>query len=118
MLEIQDAIGRLARPGVQCGELYATMVAMAAEAGYAGHFMGAAEPRIRFTGHGVGLELDEFPFIAKGQTLELAEGMVLALEPKCIFPGLGVAGIENIHLVTTDGLQRLNHFPDEICIVT
>jgi len=43
--------------------------------------------------------------------------MVLALEPKLIFPGQGVVGIENTHVVTKDGLQQLGHFPDEVCVV-
>jgi Xaa-Pro aminopeptidase len=80
---------------------------MAEEKGVAGHFMGAGSDRIRFIGHGVGLELDEFPFLAKGQTLPLQPDMVIALEPKLIYPGKGVVGIENTHVVTSKGLERL-----------
>ena len=79
--------------------------------------MGVGERRIRFTGHGVGLELDEYPFIAKGQKLELQAGMIIALEPKVIFPGKGVVGIENTHLVTEDGLEPLTKISDEITIL-
>ena len=66
---------------------------------------------------GVGLELDEYPFIAKGQTMELAEGMVLALEPKIVTPGKGVVGIENTHLVTRNGLEKLCTFPDTVSVL-
>ena len=44
--------------------------------------------------------------------------MILALEPKVIFPGEGVVGIENTFLVTEQGLEKLNHFPDEIMVVS
>jgi Xaa-Pro aminopeptidase len=65
----------------------------------------------------VGLELDEFPFIAKGQRLPLEEGMVIALEPKTIFPGKGVVGIENMHLVTGNGLETLTKFSDQVTVI-
>jgi Xaa-Pro aminopeptidase len=107
MLDLQQQMKSAAWPGTRTGELYEQMVARADELGYRDWFMGVGERRIRFTGHGVGLELDEYPFIAKGQKMELAAGMVLALEPKVIFPGRGVVGIENTHLVGQDGLESL-----------
>ncbi|MDJ0623286.1 MAG: Xaa-Pro peptidase family protein [Desulfocapsaceae bacterium] len=118
MLDIQEKIKTIAVPGTATGEIYQLMVDMAEEKGYAEFFMGVGERKIRFTGHGVGLELDEFPFVAKGQKLPLAEGMVLALEPKVIIPGKGVVGIENTHLVTAKGLEPLTLFPDQICKVS
>ena len=117
MLEIQELIMTQAKPGVITGELYELMVSLAEEKGYGEYFMGVGERRIRFTGHGVGLELDEFPFIAKGQRLALAAGMIIALEPKTIFPGIGVVGIENTHLVTENGLESLTKFPDKITVL-
>ncbi len=114
MLEIQEAASKLALPGVETGELYDQMIALAEKKGYGEKFMGVGERKIRFTGHGVGLELDEFPFIAKGQKLKLEAGMVIALEPKVIFPGVGVVGIENTHRVTDKGLERLHHLDDQI----
>lgn len=117
MLEIQAAVKDKARPGVLTGELYDFMISLARDKGYEKHFMGVGDRRIRFTGHGIGLELDEFPFIAKGQKLPLVEGMIIALEPKTIFPGVGVVGIENTHLVTERGLQSLTEFPDRITIL-
>lgn len=117
MLEVQNETVRQAKPGVVTGELYEMMVAMASERGYGDNFMGVGEKRIRFTGHGVGLELDEFPFIAKGQKLELQAGMIIALEPKVIFPGKGVVGIENTHLVIETGLEPLTKISDEITIL-
>jgi len=117
MLEIQEEVKRLAVPGAISGEIYDQMVASAERKGYGEWFMGVGERRIRFTGHGVGLELDEFPFLAKGQLLPLAEGMIIALEPKVILPGKGVVGIENTHLVTASGLEPLTKMLDDIVIL-
>lgn len=114
MLEIQGKVQQLAVPGAITGELYEQMISMADEKGLGEQFMGAGKRKIRFTGHGVGLELDEFPFIAKGQKLPLEAGMTIALEPKTIFPGVGVVGIENTHLVTKDGLEQLTRFDERI----
>jgi len=117
MLDIQEAMKTACVPGAVTGDLYEMMVALAVQKGYGDNFMGATEKRIRFTGHGVGLELDEFPFIAKGQKLELAAGMVIAMEPKVIFPGRGVVGIENCLLVTEEGLEALGSYPDGITVL-
>ncbi len=117
MLEIQNTARQKALPGMVSGNLYELMMKMADEKGYSKYFMGAGERKIRFTGHGLGLELDEFPFIAKGQTLALEKGMTIALEPKIVMPGIGVAGIENTHVVTDNGLESLTKFQDDIVII-
>ncbi len=118
MLEIQEMIKAYAKPGVTAGAVYNLASTKAEEFGYADHFMGAAgKERIRFVGHGIGLEVDEFPFLAMGQKLVLQAGMIIALEPKVIFPGKGVVGIENTHVVTDDGLEQLGKYSDEITVV-
>ena len=114
MLELQARIMDMARPGVPAGSIYDAALDFAVSRGYGDHFMGFGAERIRFVGHGVGLELDEFPFLNTGQALVLEPDMVIALEPKLIFPGKGVVGIENTHRVTEDGLEKLGQFPDEI----
>ena len=118
MREIQETVKKAAVPGVSAGEIYDLAVARAAEKGYGNYFMGVGDQRIRFIGHGVGLELDEFPFLAKGQKLKLEAGMIIALEPKCIIPGKGVVGIENTHVVTASGLEQLGSFEEDITIVS
>lgn len=118
MCRIQESVKSTARPGVTAGEIYDLCVANAADAGYGEHFMGVGPQRIRFVGHGIGLELDEFPFLAQGQKMALETGMVIALEPKLIFPGRGVVGIENTHVVTDQGLKQITKFPDEITVLT
>ncbi len=117
MLEIQEETKTLVTPGAASGDIYEEMVTRATNKGYEDSFMGASERRIRFTGHGVGLELDEFPFIAKGQRVPIEKNMVIAFEPKVILPGKGVVGIENTHLVTDSGLESLSRFDDGICVL-
>jgi len=117
MLDLQERIKRMATPGTTAGDLYAAAVEIADQKGLGDHFMGADDERVRFIGHGVGLELDEFPFLASGQKMPLETGMVIALEPKLIFPGKGVVGIENTHVVTPNGLEQLTRAEQQIVAV-
>ncbi len=117
MLEIQERIKTAAIPGSITGNLYDMMMEYADAKGYSDYFMGADDRRIRFTGHGIGLELDEFPFIAKAQELAMKKGMVIALEPKIVMPGKGVVGIENSLLVTDNGLESLTTFSDTVTVL-
>jgi Xaa-Pro dipeptidase len=117
MLKVQDMIKKIARPGITSGAIYDFALEKTAELGYEKYFMGIGEERVRFVGHGIGLEVDEFPFLGTAQKLKLKEGMTIALEPKLIFPGQGVVGIENTHVVTMDGLEQLGQFPDDIVII-
>jgi len=118
MLEVQKMVKKIATPEIPSGAIYEQALAKATELGYADHFMGVAgRERIRFVGHGIGLEVDEYPFLAAGQDLQLQEGMIIALEPKLIFPGKGVVGIENTHVVTQDGLEQFGNFTEEIIII-
>ena len=117
MIELQNRIKQEAKPGVLCGAIYDLALEWTRSKGYDEHFMGVGKERIRFVGHGVGIELDEYPFLAAGQKLELQAGMTLALEPKLIFPDKGVVGVENTHVVTDNGLEQFGRFPDKIIVV-
>jgi len=117
MLDVQMLIKKSAKPGVSSGDIYELALKRSTELGYARNFMGIGKERVRFVGHGVGVELDEYPFLAAGQKLELQQNMTLALEPKLIFPQKGVVGIENTHLVTENGLEQFGQFQDEIVVV-
>ena len=87
---------------------------MADRAGLSRHFMGAPGENARFVGHGVGLELDEFPVIAQGFKVPLKVGQTIAIEPKFVFPNLGVVGIENTFAVGTEGGLKITDLPDAI----
>ena len=117
MLELQETIKEAAVPGTPAGHVYELAMSQARKSGYASHFMGHGERRVRFVGHGIGIELDEYPFLAEKQALSLEEGMVVALEPKLVIPGKGVVGVENSHVVTAKGLAQLTRFDQDIITV-
>lgn len=116
-LAIQDEVIKTAKPGVYCSEIYKLACQLAADSGFKDYFMGHGEDQAPFVGHGVGLELDELPFIADRQDYPLQEGMVFALEPKMIIPGLGATGVENTLLVTDQGLEKITVYPEDIILV-
>ncbi len=117
MRSVQATVKKAAKPGAVAGDLYSLAIETAKELGYGDHFMGYNENRVRFVGHGVGIELDEYPFLAQGQDTVLEKGMAIAFEPKLIFPEKGVVGVENTHIVEADGLQQLGQYSDAITIV-
>lgn len=117
MLDLQETLKTAALPGTPAGHIYDLAIEQVRKSGYASYFMGHGERRVRFVGHGIGIELDEYPFLAKKQALPLEEGMVVALEPKLVIPGKGVVGIENSHVVTAKGLEQLTRFDQDIITV-
>ena len=69
------------------------------------------------TGHGLGLDVHEDPYIMRGNHMVLEPGMVFTNEPGLYKPGdLGVR-IEDDVVVTTDGYQCLTSFTKELRIV-
>jgi Xaa-Pro dipeptidase len=113
-LEIQEGLQRAARTGIAVGDLYALAAEKAAASGYADAFMGASSNQVSFIGHGVGLEIDEPPLIARGSSRPLAADNVVAVEPKLVFAGRGAVGIENTWRVTDEGLERLTLASDAV----
>ena len=69
---------------------------------------------IKFVGHGIGLEVDEFPFLAKGFKNVFIENMVFALEPKIFIKDKGVVGIENTYRITSNGVEKLTQVEDKV----
>jgi Xaa-Pro aminopeptidase len=117
MLDVQALIKKEAKPGVKSGDIYELAIERTRTLGYDKYFMGVGDERVRFVGHGIGIELDEYPFLASGQTLELQENMILAVEPKLIFPEKGVVGIENTHRVTENGLEQFGQYEENIIVI-
>lgn len=112
-LEIQEEIAATAKPGTVCEELYNLAIERVTRAGLADYFMGM-EQKAKFIGHGIGLEINEAPVIAPRMKQELEPGMVFALEPKIVLPGIGPVGIENSWVVTAEGIEKLTICPEEI----
>nr|WP_245739714.1 Xaa-Pro peptidase family protein [Thermoflavimicrobium dichotomicum] len=112
--QILKEVEQMGKPGVAWQDLYLRACEMVKEEGLEKHFMGYCADQARFLGHGVGLELDELPVLAKGFDQPLEEGMVIAIEPKFTFPQRGVVGIENTYLVTKNGLEAITFASEEI----
>jgi Xaa-Pro aminopeptidase len=112
--EIHDAVLEKTRPGADCEALFLSTLRMAEKLGYRDSYLGPPGLQTRFIGHGIGLELNELPFLAQGQSYPLEEGMTFALEPKIVFPGEGSVGLENTVVVTQEGYEILTPAEMEI----
>ncbi len=118
MVEIQNLMMHTAEVGMSWGALYDLCFRRAVEMGYADNFMGSKGSQVSFIGHGVGVEIDEYPFIARGfGHMILETGMAFAFEPKVVFPGEGAVGIENTFYLSSEGLKRLTHSSDDLVIL-
>ncbi|WP_223285516.1 M24 family metallopeptidase [Paenibacillus sp. PL91] len=111
------AAEKLMVPGTPCSSLYEDALARCAAAKLSDHFMGFGADQAKFLGHGIGLEIDEWPVLAKGFQTPLVAGMVIAVEPKFTFPGQGVVGIENSYLITEQGARALTRSKAELIVL-
>src|SRR5207237_10318135 len=117
ILELNSWIEEQLRPGNIPSQIYQNILARTAKTSFAAHFMGAGENQVRFVAHSVGLELDEIPVIAPKFDTPLEAGVVLAVEPKVFYPGLGGVGTENTYVIHEAGCERLTVCPQEIYTV-
>jgi Xaa-Pro dipeptidase len=105
--EIHDAVLEETRPGADCEAIFMKTLQLAEKLGYKDSYLGPPGLQTRFIAHGIGLELNELPFVAKGQSYPLEKGMTFAVEPKIVFPGEGSVGLENTVVVTENGYEIL-----------
>jgi len=112
--EIIDDAAAFGRVGVDATEIYGRALRLARRAHLEEHFMGYGKGKVSFIGHGLGLEINEWPVITARHHTVLQEGMVFAYEPKFIFPGEGAIGIEVDFIVRKNGLERVTDSPIDI----
>ena len=112
-LEIQDEISNMMCPGAVCEDIYNRSLEIAERSGLDRCFMGIRQ-QARFVGHGVGLEVNEYPVIGVRSRTELKQGMTLAIEPKFVIEGTGAVGIENTFVVTATGSEKLTVLDENI----
>lgn len=117
--KVEERIRRALVPGRVAGEVYEEILTWVREnTPYEENFMGYGTSRVRFVGHGVGLDLDELPTISKGSKEVLKTGMVVAIEPKFVFPGVGVVGIEDTVVIEVEmGARYISIGPRELIIL-
>jgi Xaa-Pro dipeptidase len=106
-----------AKPGTSPGEIFHLLWDAVRTRGLADFFMGLGDDRVSFLAHGVGLELDEYPFITSRFPYPLEADMVLAFEPKFFLPAIGMIGQEDTGHITPDGVEWLTHSPRGITII-
>lgn len=106
----QDAACEAVRPGVSCESIDAAARDIIAEAGYGDYF-------IHRTGHGIGVEGHEDPYIVSGNGEPLEPGFAFSVEPGIYLPGAHGARIEDIVVCTESGADRLNVTTRDLVIV-
>jgi Xaa-Pro aminopeptidase len=106
-----------AKPGASPGEIFSLLWDAVRARGLGDFFMGLGTDRVSFLAHGVGLELDEYPFITARFPYPLEADMVLAFEPKFFLPDIGMIGQEDTGRITPAGVEWLTHSPRGITIV-
>jgi Xaa-Pro aminopeptidase len=105
----QQAAVEAVAPGVPAEQIDAVARRIIEDAGYGEQF-------IHRTGHGIGIEEHEEPWIVAGNRRPLEPGMAFSVEPGIYVPGRYGSRIEDIVVVTDDGVQRCNHRPREVVV--
>jgi len=115
--EVHDVVRRaqraafaIVRPGVPAQDVDREARAVIEAAGYGEHF-------VHRTGHGIGLEEHEDPYIVSGNGARLEAGMCFSIEPGIYLPGRFGVRIEDIVAVTEDGADSLNDAPRDLLVV-
>jgi len=99
-----------ARPGAITGEVDAAARAVIVAAGYGPHFT-------HRTGHGLGIEIHEAPYIVAGSRQVLRPGMVFSVEPGIYLPGVGGVRIEDNVVITDTGAETITDLPRELQVL-
>lgn len=106
VLESQEAGLAAVAPGVPCGDVDEAVREVLRGYGYEKQFLHS-------TGHGVGLEIHEPPWVRRGNDDPLRPGDAITIEPGVYLPGIGGVRIEDMVLVTDTGSRALTHSSKE-----
>ncbi len=110
VLRANEAGIRAAAPGVPAQDVDRAARKVIADAGYGEYF-------IHRTGHGLGLDGHEAPYIREGNAQLLEPGMVFTVEPGIYIPGKGGVRIEDDVLVTANGVDVLTSYPKSLRVI-
>ncbi|MEW6724256.1 MAG: Xaa-Pro peptidase family protein [Bacillota bacterium] len=103
----QAAARAAARPGISGEALDETARTVIRDAGFGEYFT-------HRTGHGLGLEVHEEPYIVRGNRALLELGMAFTIEPGIYLPGVGGVRIEDDVVITPEGAETLTRYPREL----
>ena len=106
----QQAAVAAATVDTPCEEVDRTARGIIADAGYGQYF-------VHRTGHGIGMEEHEDPYIVEGNTLPLVDGHAFSIEPGIYVPGKWGMRLEDIVIATDDGPSPTNHTDHELACV-
>lgn len=112
-LEIEETIAKDLVPGKTGRELFDVSEAAGERLGFKNHLGGLPGNKCGFVGHGVGLEIDEYPVLGPVDH-RILPNMAVAVEPKMIYPDAGVVGIEDTFITTSKGAKRITKLPQDI----
>ena len=115
-LDLEHKAVSMLKPGAIPAEIYEHIIA-SVDPEYKTSFMGTEGRTVPFIGHGVGLNVDEMPVLAKGFTKPLENNMSIAVEPKIGLPGFGMVGSENTYIVTPSGGVSLTGVPGNLNVI-
>jgi Xaa-Pro dipeptidase len=108
--QANSAAREIAGPGVTAQEVDRAARRVIEDAGYGEFF-------IHRTGHGLGLEGHEAPYIRDGNMMALEPGMTFTIEPGIYLPGRGGVRIEDDVVVTDEGLHSFSNLPRDLIIL-
>ena len=115
-MEIQKETAALSKAGNIPGEIYNSVISKL-DSEFLSGFMGVGNERVKFLGHGVGLQVDEYPVIANKFDDPLVENMIIAIEPKRSIENVGIVGVEDTYVVTKDGGRCITGGEKDIIVV-
>ena len=110
LLEAQERAVQAARVGTACGEVDRVARDVITAAGFGERF-------IHRTGHGIGVDAHEDPYLVAGNEQALAHGYAFSIEPGIYVPGRFGLRLEDIVVASDDGPERLNHAPRDLAVV-
>lgn len=110
LFRAQEAAVRAVRPGVPAETIDRAARDVLTDAGLGEYF-------VHRTGHGIGVETHEEPYIVAGNTGSIEPGMAFSIEPGFYLPGRYGARIEDIVVATGGGVERLNLRPRELVVI-
>jgi Xaa-Pro aminopeptidase len=103
-IKIHQRFRETVKAGCSCADFYNEALQMVEVAGLKPYYMGHLQ-QAAFVGHGVGLQINELPVLFGRSKEVLQPGMVVALEPKFVLPGVGAVGVENTYIIQNDGVE-------------